>query len=74
MNGMQAYKGIVKDGKVILAEGVQLPEGAQVTVTIGEAEFIRAKLRASFGARLSRRIKAKTPAFIALQQSFEQSS
>ena len=42
---MRAYKGLVKNGRVILSEDVQLPEGAIVTITISEAEYIRAKLQ-----------------------------
>ncbi len=42
---MRAYKGLVKNGKVVLSEDVKLPEGAIVTVTISEAEYIRAKLQ-----------------------------
>lgn len=53
---MRAYKGIVKDGKVHLAEGVNLPEGATVTVTIGEAELIRASLAAALRRRSRRRV------------------
>lgn len=41
---MHAYKGLVKNGQIVLPEGVELPEGAVVTVTIGEAEYLRAKL------------------------------
>lgn len=42
---MLAYKGRVENGRIVLPEGADLPEGAIVTVTIGEAEFLRAKLR-----------------------------
>ncbi|HEX7004851.1 MAG TPA: hypothetical protein VF168_11770 [Trueperaceae bacterium] len=42
---MRAYKGVVRQGQVMLVEGARLPEGAVVTVTIGEAEYIRATLR-----------------------------
>lgn len=52
---MRAYKGIVREGKVHLPEGVQLPEGANVTVTIGEAELIRASLAAALRRRTTRR-------------------
>lgn len=54
---MRAYKGLVREGRVDLPEGVRLPEGAVVTVTIGEAEYIRAALRAALtpdGAREGR--------------------
>lgn len=52
---MRAYKGIVRHGKVELAEGVNLPEGAHVTVTVGEAELIRASLAAALRRRTTRR-------------------
>lgn len=58
---MKAYRGLVKDGKVILAEGVSLPEGAVVTVTIGEAEHIRATLQSRLKRNVRRRVKAKLP-------------
>lgn len=59
---MRAYKGIVKDGKVELAEGVKLPEGAVVTVTVGEAELIRASLAAAL-RRGNRRRVTPVPAY-----------
>jgi len=52
---MRAFKGLVKDGKVILPAGVRLPEGAVVTVTIGEAEYIRASLRSALRRNTPRR-------------------
>jgi hypothetical protein len=57
---MRAYKGLVKNGKIILAEGAELPEGAVVTVTIGETEYLKSKVRASISRRTSK-IKAKLP-------------
>ena len=66
---MRAYKGLVKDGKVILAEGVHLPEGATVTVTIGEAEYIKSSLRSAL-LRNRRRVgktKLSAPALTALK-------
>lgn len=56
---MRAYRGIVRQGKVQLAEGVRLPEGATVTVTIGEAEFIRATLRSALTRNGRRRARAR---------------
>ncbi len=56
---MRAYKGLVKDGKVILAEGVALPEGAVVSVTIGEAEYIRASLRSALRRNVRRRARGR---------------
>lgn len=56
---MRAYKGLVQDGKIILAEAVELPEGAVVTVTLGETEYLRAKVRASLLRRTSKRSKAR---------------
>ena len=35
---MRAYRGVVQHGRIHLEEGVVLPEGAVVTVTIGEAQ------------------------------------
>jgi hypothetical protein len=56
---MRAYKGLVKDGKIILAEGAELPEGAVVTVTLGETEYLKAKVRASLLRKTSKRSKAR---------------
>ena len=56
---MRAYKGLVKEGKVVLAEGVRLPEGAVVTVTIGEAEYIRANLRSALRRNRRRRSRPR---------------
>lgn len=56
---MRAYKGLVQDGKIILAEGVELPEGAVVTVTLGETEYLRAKVRASLLRRTSKRSRVR---------------
>jgi hypothetical protein len=52
---VRAYKGLVQDGKIILAEGVELPEGAIVTVTLGETEYLRAKVRASLLRKTSKK-------------------
>ena len=43
---MKAYRGIVQDGVVVLTDS-KLPEGAVVTVTIGEAELLRATIRSA---------------------------
>ena len=48
---MRAYRGRVQGGKIELEEGVRLPEGAIVTVTIGEREWWSAKLRAAWRHR-----------------------
>lgn len=56
---MRAYKGLVHNGQVILAEGVTLPEGAVVTVTIGEAEYIRATLRSALRRNARRRSRGR---------------
>jgi len=58
---VKAYRGLVKEGKVIFAEGVSLPEGAVVTVTIGEAEHLRATLQSRLKRNVRRRVKAKLP-------------
>ena len=41
---MKAYRGIVQEGVVVLTDS-KLPEGAIVTVTVGEAELLRATIR-----------------------------
>lgn len=62
---MRAYKGVVRQGQIILVEGARLPEGAMVTVTIGEAEYIRATLRAALrrNARKKTRPRVLKPVF-----------
>lgn len=40
---MRAYKGVVENGVVVVL-GERLPEGTVVTVTVGEAELLRAKV------------------------------
>ena len=40
---MRAYRGVVKDGKVELVDS-KLPDGTQVTVTVGEPELLIATL------------------------------
>ncbi|MFC6617639.1 hypothetical protein [Deinococcus radiophilus] len=40
---MRAYRGVVKNGKVELQDA-ELPEGTQVTVTVGEPELLLATL------------------------------
>jgi len=59
---MRAYKGLVKDGKIILAENVDLPEGAIVSVTLGEAEYIRATLRSALRRNRPRKRRARVSA------------
>ena len=56
---MRAYRGRVHGDHVVLEEGVRLPEGATVTVTIGEAEFIRATLRAALRRNTRRRSRGR---------------
>ncbi len=56
---MRAYRGIVRGNVVRLEEGVQLPDGAIVTVTIGEAELVRATLRSALRRNLRRRSRAR---------------
>lgn len=56
---MRAYRGRVQGGLVVLEEGVRLPEGAVVTVTIGEAEFIRATLRSALRRNVRRRSRGR---------------
>ena len=56
---MRAYRGVVQLGQVVLEEGARLPEGAVVTVTIGEAEFIRASLRSALRRNARRRSRGR---------------
>jgi hypothetical protein len=56
---MRAFKGIVRDGRVDLAEGVRLPEGTIVTVTVGEAELVRSTLRAALRRNVRRRSRGR---------------
>jgi len=56
---VRAYRGIVRGNVVRLEEGVQLPDGAIVTVTIGEAELVRATLRSALRRNLRRRSRAR---------------
>lgn len=56
---MRAYRGVVRNGVVRLEEGVQLPDGAIVTVTIGEAELMRATLRSALRRNARRRSRAR---------------
>ncbi|UCH26749.1 MAG: hypothetical protein JSV66_03625 [Trueperaceae bacterium] len=62
---MRAYRGVVRGGQVVLGEGVRLPEGAVVTVTIGEAEYLRATLRSALRRNIKRRSRPRvwTPSF-----------
>ena len=55
---MRAYRGTIKNGVVILEAGVNLPEGAIVTVTVGETEILRATLRNALQPK-ERKVKVK---------------
>lgn len=55
---MRAYRGTIKNGVVILEEGVNLPDGAIVTVTVGETEILRATLRNALQPK-ERKVKVK---------------
>lgn len=56
---MRAFKGIVREGRVELVEGAELPEGTVVTVTVGEAELLRATLRAALRRNSRRQSRAR---------------
>ncbi len=56
---MQAYKGILRHGVVVLPEGVQLPEGVTVTVTVSEVELLRARMRLALIRNAPRRTRAR---------------
>ena len=59
---MRAYRGQVREGQVVLEEGAKLPEGAIVTVTIGEAEYMRSRLRAALRRNRRRRARPRVTA------------
>lgn len=73
---MRAFRGVIEEGRVVLPEGVRLPEGAVVTVTIGEAEYIRATLRAALRRNGHRRSRGRpvrpvyTPSGVAVTFAF----
>lgn len=56
---MRAYRGLVHEGRVTLEPGVRLPEGAVVTVTVGESELLRATLRAALRRNARRRTRGR---------------
>lgn len=56
---MQAYKGVVRQGVVVLQEGTQLPEGAVVTVTVSEVELLRARMRLALIRNTPRRMRVR---------------
>ncbi len=58
MNPMRAYRGVVKNGVIQLENGAKLPEGAVVTVTVGEGELLRATLKNALSPR-DRRVRVK---------------
>ena len=58
---MKAYRGVVKDGVIVLERG-KLPEGAIVTVTVGDGELVRATITNAFTPK-------KKPARIPLRPS-----
>lgn len=63
---MRAYKGVVENG-VVVVEGARLPEGTVVTVTVGEAELLRAKIR-NVLTRSGRKVKVRVkPGGLALE-------
>jgi len=68
---VRAYRGCVREGRVELEPGVRLPEGAVVTVTVGEAELWRATLRAALRRNARRRGRARrwVPALFARTQT-----
>ncbi len=47
---MKAYRGVVKDGVIVL-EGSKLPEGTVVTVTVSNGELVRATITSAFAPR-----------------------
>lgn len=70
---MSEYRAHVKNGKVVLDDAVQLPEGAEVRVTIVDAESdmsaeARARLHAALEAGLSDVEAGRTVSSEALRQ------
>lgn len=62
---MRAYKGVVENGVVVLI-GARLPEGTVVTVTVGEAELLRARITSALTRSRRVRIRLKpTPGLMA---------
>jgi hypothetical protein len=55
---MRAYRGVIRNGVVHLEPAVRLPEGAIVTVTVGEGELLRATLRNALMVR-ERKVRIK---------------
>lgn len=53
---MKAYRGVIQDGVVVLLDGT-LPEGAHVTVTIGEGELLRATISNALSRPRKQRIR-----------------
>ena len=49
---------MVKNGVIQLENGAKLPEGAVVTVTVGEGELLRATLKNALSPR-DRRVRVK---------------
>ena len=58
---MRAYKGVVEDGVVVLT-GTRLPEGTVVTVTVGEAELLRATIASALNRPRKVRVRLKPAA------------
>lgn len=56
---MQAYKGTVRNGVVVLPEGTRLPEGAAVTVTVSDLELLRARMRVALIRNAPRRTRVR---------------
>jgi hypothetical protein len=56
---VRAYRGVAYGDVVRLQDGVRLPEGAVVTVTVGEAELVRASLRSALRRNARRRSRAR---------------
>ena len=69
---MRAYKGIIEDGVVVLQDGARLPEGTLVTVTVGEAELLRATITSALRGPRKVRIRLKpTPGLAAAHANLE---
>ena len=70
---MRAYRGLVEAGVVVLQDGARLPEGTVVTVTVGEAELLRATITSAFRrpGKVRVRLKPAAPGLVAEQAAPE---
>ncbi|WP_310584497.1 hypothetical protein [Deinococcus sp.] len=68
---MRAYRGIIEEGVVVLQDGARLPEGTVVTVTVGEAELLRATISSAFRGQRKVRVRLKPTAGLVTELAAE---